>query len=63
MVPVFKNVGKRSGANCLVVKALDSNPGVSLSKPLSGSKVNSAFHPSEVNKMSTRNFWGLSGKE
>ena len=30
------------------------NPGVLCSKP---------FHPSEVNKMSTRNFWELSGKK
>ena len=34
-----------------------------LSKPLDGSKVDSAFHPSEVNKMSTRNFWELGGKK
>ena len=34
-----------------------------LSKPLGGSKVDSAFHPSEVNKMSTRNFWEISGKK
>ena len=33
------------------------------SKPLGGSKVDSVFHPSEVNKMSTRNFWELSGKK
>ena len=39
------------------------NPGVPCSKPLSGSKVDSAFHPSEVDKMSTRNFWELSGKK
>ena len=26
-------------------------------------KIDSAFHPSEVDKMSTRNFWGLSGKK
>ena len=38
------------------------NPGVPYSKPLGGSKVDSAFHPSEVGKMSTRNFWELSGK-
>ena len=35
------------------------NPGVSCSKALGGSKVDSAFHPSEVDKMSTRNFWEL----
>ena len=39
------------------------NPGVPRSKPLGGSKVNSAFHPSKVGKMSTRNFWELSGKK
>ena len=39
------------------------NPGVSCSKPLGGSKVDSAFHPSEVGKTSTRNFWELSGEK
>ena len=33
------------------------------SKPLRGSKVDSAFHPSEVDKMSTRNIWEPSGKK
>ena len=39
------------------------NPRVPCSKPLGGSKVDSAFHPYEVNKMSTRNFWELNGKK
>ena len=39
------------------------NLGVLCSKPLGGSEVDSAFHPSEVVKMSTRNFWELSGKK
>ena len=39
------------------------SPGVPCSKPLSGSKVDSAFDPSEVDKMGTRNFWELSGKK
>ena len=39
------------------------NPGVPCSKPLGGSKVDSVFHPSEVDKLSTRNFWELSGKK
>ena len=39
------------------------NPGVPCSKPLGGSKVDSAFHPSEVDKMSTKSFWELSGKK
>ena len=39
------------------------NPGVSSSNPLAGFKVDSAFHPSEVDQMSTTNFWELSGKK
>ena len=39
------------------------NPGVPCSKPLGGSKVDSVFHPSKIDKMSTRNFWELSGKK
>ena len=39
------------------------NPRVPCSKPVGGSKVDSAFHPSEVDKMSTRNFWELSVKK
>ena len=39
------------------------NSGVLCLKPLGGSEVNSAFHPSKVDKMSTRNFWQLSGKK
>ena len=49
--------------NDLVVKVLDPNPGIPGSKPLGGSKVNSAVHRSEVDKISTRNFWELSGKK
>ena len=39
------------------------NPGVPCSKPLGGSKVDSASHPSEVGKMSTGNIWELNGKK
>ena len=50
--------------NGQVVKVLDSHSrGVPCSKPLGGSKVDSAFHPSKVGKMSTRNFWELSDKK
>ena len=38
-------------------------PGVPCSKPLDCSNVDSAFHPSKVDKMSIRNFWELSGKK
>ena len=47
----------------LVDKALDSQSRVLYIKLLSGSKVDSAFHPSDVDKMSTRNFWDLSDKK
>ena len=44
-----------------MVKVFDPNPGIPPgSKPLGGSKVNSAVHRSEVDKISTRNFWELS---
>ena len=39
------------------------NPVVWCSNTLGGFNVDSAFHPSEVDKMSTRNFWELSGKK
>ena len=39
------------------------NPGFPCSKALGGSKVYSTFHPSEVDKMSTRNLWELCGKK
>ena len=39
------------------------NAEVLSSKPRGGSKVDSAFHPSVIGKMSTRNFWECSGKK
>ena len=50
-------------SNGLVVKVLDSQSRGPEFKTTGGSKVNSGFHPSYVNEMSTRNFWGLSGKK
>ena len=38
------------------------NSGVPCLKPMGDSKVESAFDPSEVDKMSTSNFWELCGK-
>ena len=46
-----------------MVKTLDSQPGIPCSKPLGGSKVDSVFHPSEVDKMNTGSYWELSGKK
>ena len=40
-----------------------SNPRAAGSKPLEGSKVKSAVHPSEVDKINTRNLWELSGEK
>ena len=45
----------------LVVRALGSQFRVPCSKLLGDSKADSAFHPFEVDKMSTRSFWELSG--
>ena len=45
-----------------MVKALDSQSRGPMFKTLGGSKVDSAVHPSEVDKMSTRDFWELGGK-
>ena len=45
-----------------VVRAPESHSRVSGSKPQGGSKVDSAFHPSEVDQMSTGNSGGLSAK-
>ena len=39
------------------------NSGVPCSKPLGGFKVDTPFHPSEVNKMSNRFFNELSGEK
>ena len=52
-----------NGAMAYRLRRWIPNPGVSCSKPLGGSQVNSAFHPSKVDKMSTRNFWELNGKK
>ena len=38
-------------SNCLVVRRWVPNSGVPCSKPLGDSKVDSAFHPSEVDEM------------
>ena len=50
-------------SNGLVVKVFASQSRVSGLKPLGGSKVNSAVHPSDGNKISTSNLWGLSSKK
>ena len=47
-------VVRTSGSDLLVVKAL-------VQKPLSGSIVDSAFHPSEVDQMSIKDSWGRGG--
>ena len=45
------------------LKGWISNPWVPCSKPLGDSKVGTAFHPSEVDEMSIKNFWELSGEK
>ena len=46
-----------------MVKGLDSQSRGLWFKTLGGSKVNSAFHPSEVDQLSTINSWELNGKK
>ena len=62
---MFYFVPKTDTSDGLVVKALDIQFGAPCSNPLGGSMVNLnlAFQPSEVDKMSTRNIWELSGKK
>ena len=60
----FKHVDFRFyGAMAWWLRRWIPNPGVPCSDQLGGSKVGSAFHPSKVDKMSTRNFWECSGKK
>ena len=54
---ILENQGLTSTAQSL--RSWFPNPGVSWSNPLGGSKVDSAFHPSGVDRMSTTNFWEL----
>ena len=49
--------------NSLFNKCWVPNPRIPFSKPLGGSKVDSAFHLSEVDRTSNKNFWKLSGKK
>ena len=61
------NTGKK--LNEIYIVAIETvecwihNLGVPCSKPLGGPKVDSAVHPSEVDKMSTRDFRELNGKK
>ena len=54
---------KKGGWRPLTNYGWISSPGVLCSRPLDGSKVDSAFHLSEVDKMSARNLWEFSGKK
>ena len=58
----FKH-GIISWSNDLMVRRRTPNPEVPCSKLLVGSRVDSALHPYKVPKVSTRNFWKLSGKK
>ena len=51
-----------NGAMAYWLRCWITNLGVPCSNPLRDSKDNSAFHPSEVDQMYTRNSWELSGK-
>ena len=53
----YQRAPKDSGMVSDKLGSLDSQSRGPVFKPLGGSKVHSASHTSEVNKMSTRNFW------
>ena len=60
----FSEAAARTGKELVLrLRQWIPNLGVPCSIPLDGCKVDSASHPSEVDKMSTRNFWELSGKK
>ena len=52
----LKGLGRKAdgGGNASWLRSWIPNPGIPSSKPLVGSKFDSAFHPSEVNQTSTR---------
>ena len=52
-----------SPSNGLVVKVLDSQSKGTLFKTSGWLQGGSALYPSEVDKISTRNFWEFSGKK
>ena len=67
VVMQLRNFGKlfldpSCGAMAEWLRSWIPNPGVLCSKPLGGSMVDSALHPSKVNKICT-SFWELSGKK
>ena len=53
----FGKLGVNS--NDLVIKLLESQSRSPMFKTLGGSKVDSTFHTSEVDRISNRNFWKL----
>ena len=58
MLPFAFTILVVKGSRCWI-----PNPGVRCSNTMGGFKVDSAFHPSEVDKMSTRDFWEVKGKK
>ena len=50
---------RKQPSQLLILAHWVSIPGVPRSKPLGGSKIDSVFHPSKVDKMSTTNSLGL----
>ena len=52
-----------NGAMAYWLRRWIPNQGVPCSNPLDDSKTDSAFHPSKVDQMNTRNFWERRGKK
>ena len=53
--PLFDDISLEVGAMAWWLRCLITSPRVLTSKPLGVSKVDSAFHPSEANQISTKN--------
>ena len=58
-----KDLNKRIKLKQCRLRCWITNPGTPYSKPLGCSKVDAVFHPSEVDQISTRNFWELNGEK
>ena len=61
--PGYKNINRLYGAMSEWLRCWIPSLGVPCTKPQSDSKMDLVFPLSEVDKMSTRNFWKLCGKK
>ena len=60
---IIEKVLEKIGAMAKWLRCWIPNPVILCSKSLGGSKVDSVIHPAKVDKISTRDFWELSGEK